>query len=116
MIEVDAHGHAHGGTHVAHGPEAISEVSKVDVNGDDTETVDVVYNQNLAAQVIGVAILEFGVALHRSVLFFRSRKILLILHSVLIGLTLAVDEQFKVLFVVLIFHREYCSKYGRQVC
>ena len=42
------------------------------------------------AQVLGIAILEFGV----------------LFHSVLIGLTLAVDEGFKVLFVVLIFHRK----------
>ena len=43
-----------------------------------------------AAQIIGIAILEFGV----------------LLHSVLIGLTLAVDEQFTILFVVIIFHRK----------
>ena len=41
-------------------------------------------------QLISVAILEFGV----------------VLHSILIGLTLAVDEDFIVLFVVLIFHRQ----------
>ena len=28
--------------------------------------------------------------------------------SVLIGLTLAVDERFKVLFIVIVFHRKYC--------
>ena len=41
-------------------------------------------------QLISVAILEFGV----------------VLHSILIGLTLAVNEDFIVLFVVLIFHRQ----------
>jgi zinc transporter 1/2/3 len=47
----------------------------------------------IAAQLVGVAILEFGV----------------VLHSVIIGLTLAVDEAFRTLFVVLIFHRKYFS-------
>ena len=42
------------------------------------------------SQIIGICVLEFGV----------------VLHSVLIGLTLAVDEDFKVLFVVLVFHRK----------
>jgi solute carrier family 39 (zinc transporter), member 1/2/3 len=43
------------------------------------------------SQIIGIAILEFGV----------------LLHSVLIGLTLAVDEDFIILFVVLIFHQTF---------
>lgn len=43
-----------------------------------------------SAQIISVAILEFGV----------------VLHSVLVGLTLAVDENFIILFVVLVFHRQ----------
>lgn len=66
----------------------------------------------IGAQVIGVAILEFGVVLHRSVPdpglltieeFFTMCGI-----SLLIGLTLAVtpDRNFKLLFVVLCFHRE----------
>lgn len=42
------------------------------------------------AQVIGIAILEFGV----------------VLHSILIGLTLAVNENFIILFIVVIFHRQ----------
>ena len=42
------------------------------------------------AQIVGVFILEFGV----------------LLHSVLIGLTLAVSNDFVTLFVVIIFHRE----------
>jgi len=45
----------------------------------------------MLTQIIGVAILEFGV----------------VLHSVLIGLTLAVAENFKVLFVVLVFHQTF---------
>lgn len=47
----------------------------------------------IVAQLIGVAILEFGI----------------VLHSIIIGLTLAVDEGFQTLFVVLIFHREFLS-------
>ncbi|KAI9507638.1 ZIP-like iron-zinc transporter [Russula earlei] len=50
-----------------------------------------VSDEDALAQLIGVAILEFGV----------------ILHSVLIGLTLAVDERFKVLFIVVIFHQMF---------
>lgn len=45
------------------------------------------------AQITGIFVLEFGI----------------LLHSLLIGLTLAVDEDFKVLFVVLVFHRT-CSQ------
>ncbi|RPD58926.1 ZIP zinc/iron transport family [Lentinus tigrinus ALCF2SS1-7] len=44
-----------------------------------------------AAQVIGIAILEFGV----------------LLHSILVGLTLAVNEEFRVLFVVIVFHQTF---------
>ena len=43
------------------------------------------------AQVIGIFILEFGI----------------LLHSFLIGLTLAVDPSFKTLFVVLVFHQMF---------
>lgn len=46
-------------------------------------------SESAAAKIIGIAILEFGV----------------VLHSVLVGLTLAVDEDFTVLFAVLVFHR-----------
>ena len=55
----------------------------------DQDAPDAV-GDSAAAQIIGIAILEFGV----------------LLHSVLIGLTLAVDEQFTILFVVIIFHRK----------
>jgi zinc transporter 1/2/3 len=43
------------------------------------------------AQLVGIAILEFGV----------------LLHSVLIGLTLAVTSDFIILFVVLVFHQTF---------
>jgi len=46
---------------------------------------------SVSAQIISVAILEFGV----------------VLHSVLVGLTLAVDENFIILFVVLVFHQTF---------
>ncbi|KAJ7181052.1 ZIP-like iron-zinc transporter [Mycena filopes] len=48
-------------------------------------------DDSAAAQIVGIAILEFGV----------------LLHSVLIGLTLAVDEGFKILFVVIVFHQTF---------
>ena len=48
---------------------------------------------SMHGQFISIAILEFGV----------------VLHSVLVGLTLAVDEDFIVLFIVLVFHRQLPS-------
>ncbi|GMK56870.1 hypothetical protein CspeluHIS016_0307100 [Cutaneotrichosporon spelunceum] len=44
-----------------------------------------------SAQLVAVAVLEFGV----------------ILHSIIIGLTLAVSEDFLVLFVVIVFHQMF---------
>lgn len=51
------------------------------------------------AQILGVAILEFGV----------------VFHSILIGLTLAVDQEFKILFIVIIFHREPLCRLASSV-
>ncbi|KAK0239067.1 ZIP-like iron-zinc transporter [Armillaria nabsnona] len=96
----DAHGHEAGG-HAAHGPEGHiahqieGNVGESKLKSSDSE-LDVEDQQHRAldsamTQIIGVAILEFGVTLH----------------SVLIGLTLAVDPDFKVLFVVLIFHQTF---------
>ncbi|KAF8327213.1 Zinc/iron permease [Cantharellus anzutake] len=48
-------------------------------------------NSDVLAQLVGVAILEFGV----------------IFHSIIIGLTLAVNEDFKTLFVVIVFHQMF---------
>ena len=71
-------------------------------------------DESAMAQLIGVGILEFGVILHRFVKPFS----LYCLPagdepssccSVLIGLTLAVNESFKILFVVIVFHRTYIS-------
>ncbi|EMD38804.1 hypothetical protein CERSUDRAFT_47146 [Gelatoporia subvermispora B] len=98
-ITHDAHGHGVGG-HAAHGPEgakseetsAVQEKYDIDL---EAEAIAAAKNgavvENPTAQIIGVAILEFGV----------------LLHSVLIGLTLAVDEEFKVLFIVIIFHQMF---------
>ena len=118
----DAHGHGLA-THAAHGPEtdkitqqsiahqgAVSEKTQDDDSAhsahggeqhypqahSDVETGKHVHHVPHAvgdsplAQIIGIAILEFGV----------------VLHSILIGLTLAVDEEFKILFVVIVFHRK----------
>jgi zinc transporter 1/2/3 len=92
----DTHGHDHR-AHAAHGPEggvpADTENKKIkDIEEDsDGEHRPAHLTSDALTQVLGVAILEFGVTLH----------------SVLIGLTLAVDEGFKVLFVVLIFHQTF---------
>lgn len=60
------------------------------------------------AQIVGISILEVGVVLHRFALYDGRCHVshLNSSSSVLIGLTLAVDPDFKILFVVLIFHRE----------
>ncbi|KAG7091802.1 hypothetical protein E1B28_008205 [Marasmius oreades] len=113
----DKHGHEAGGTQAAHRPEDDTNRAKgpfvnaekkhhhhhhhhhaYDVQAKTTTAstsapkphAHGVLNNPLA-QIIGIAILEFGV----------------VLHSVLIGLTLAVDEQFKVLFIVLAFHQTF---------
>ncbi|KAJ7278421.1 ZIP-like iron-zinc transporter [Mycena rebaudengoi] len=109
-VHHDAHGHEVG-SHAAHGPEgeasADDETSSASPHpppplplqkhehDDDIEAQHARVRHSLddsaAAQVIGIAILEFGV----------------LLHSVLIGLTLAVDEKFKILFVVIVFHQTF---------
>ncbi|KAF9443584.1 ZIP zinc/iron transport family [Macrolepiota fuliginosa MF-IS2] len=110
----DAHGHVHGG-HAAHGPEGSLVGTEIQTTKDDaTSSTDIesvgtdgaaaghshdydhhhqgnAFTDKAITQIIGVAILEFGVALH----------------SFLIGLTLAVDEKFKILFVVLSFHQTF---------
>ncbi|KAJ3527132.1 hypothetical protein NMY22_g9895 [Coprinellus aureogranulatus] len=97
----DSHGHGLG-AHASHGPEtdmtsppakekndAASDVESA--NGHHEHAVARTWSSDTATQVIGIGILEFGV----------------VLHSVLIGLTLAVDEDFKILFVVLVFHQTF---------
>ena len=80
---------------------------------DDGGHVTTISDEGAMAHLIGVAILEFGVILHRFVktfffpftVFFLREVDQPLRRSVLIGLTLAVDESFKVLFVVIVFHR-----------
>ncbi|PPQ62896.1 hypothetical protein CVT24_006294 [Panaeolus cyanescens] len=90
----DAHGHGPG-SHAAHGPEgSFDDKSKNDTNSSDVEvarTPTHPFQDSMTTQIIGVAILEFGV----------------VLHSILIGLTLAVDENFKILFIVILFHQTF---------
>jgi len=134
-LGVDPHGHQVG-SYAAHGPEADAAQDPTSGDGSDIEKLEVTkiadvghashnvrkeksfqIDEDAMAQLIGVAILEFGVVLHRHVfsLFLPcpcsycsapdvNRACFF---SVLIGLTLAVDENFKVLFVVIIFHRMY---------
>ncbi|KAG8942926.1 high-affinity Zn(2+) transporter zrt1, partial [Tulasnella sp. 419] len=95
----DVHGHAlHATQHAAHGPEGVlpddKEKQVKDITSDaeeDSHQRMVTLYSSQAAQIIGVSILEFGV----------------IFHSFLIGLTLAVDEDFKVLFIVIVFHQMF---------
>ncbi|KAF8500515.1 ZIP-like iron-zinc transporter [Gautieria morchelliformis] len=92
----DPHGHDIGpdGAHSAHGPEKLadsqsnneSDIEKRGVPADGRAVLD-----TATAQVLGIAILEFGV----------------VFHSILIGLTLAVDPEFKILFIVLVFHQMF---------
>ncbi|GLB41876.1 putative ZIP Zinc transporter [Lyophyllum shimeji] len=98
----DHHGH-NLPSHAAHGPEYNQPATPVEVpkaadekSELDSEALQHAHHantiaDNATAQIIGVAILEFGVALH----------------SILIGLTLAVDPGFKILFVVLVFHQTF---------
>ncbi|KAH7335131.1 ZIP-like iron-zinc transporter [Rhizoctonia solani] len=95
-LGVKAYGH-----HGAHGPEITQQGSthpEKMVNQSDSEIASHqpiahpgVMTHSALAQILGVAILEFGV----------------VFHSVLIGMTLAVDEDFIVLFIVLIFHQMF---------
>ncbi|KAJ7107718.1 ZIP-like iron-zinc transporter [Mycena epipterygia] len=95
-ITHDPHGH-HVGAHAAHGPESTPANVQKEKYVDDAEAQKATFtsfsniDDSAAAQIIGVGILEFGV----------------LLHSVLIGLTLAVDEGFKILFVVIVFHQTF---------
>ncbi|EKM50161.1 uncharacterized protein PHACADRAFT_264732 [Phanerochaete carnosa HHB-10118-sp] len=116
-ISHDPHGHDLG-SHAAHGPEPETQRRDRNVPGDEIDALNVPsekdglsekspreHDAELAVltsqpssvvdspltQIIGVAILEFGV----------------LLHSVLIGLTLAVTDEFITLFVVIIFHQTF---------
>ncbi|KAG1880751.1 ZIP-like iron-zinc transporter [Suillus subluteus] len=90
----DAHGHGLGAL-AAHGPEGgiPNDDSTPEKSKEDLESAHDHKHLDLGAtgQIIGVFILEFGV----------------LLHSMLIGLTLAVDPNFKILFVVIVFHQSF---------
>lgn len=63
------------------------------LNRQDSDVARVDYDSSTAegvAQLIAVGVLEFGV----------------VLHSIIIGLTLSVSDEFITLFIVIIFHRE----------
>lgn len=104
----DAHGHGLGpeGAHAAHGPEPprneptertplpIDKQTSSDLDIPATDAHDHHSHPSSTSplsQIISVTILEFGV----------------VFHSVLIGLTLAVDPDFTVLFVVIVFHQMF---------
>lgn len=88
----DAHGHTHGG-HAAHGPEGVLVGSgNGDQKDDRANSADVesigkddahnhhrgnAFTDKAITQIIGVAILEFGVALHRYLSNFLMRLIIL---------------------------------------
>ncbi|KAF8587582.1 ZIP-like iron-zinc transporter [Ramaria rubella] len=100
----DPHGHdlESEGSHAAHGPESQVPRGKSSINHHSSEAAiphqihhDDAKNEGVLddaiAQVLGIAILEFGV----------------VFHSFIIGLTLAVDPEFKVLFIVIVFHQMF---------
>ena len=64
-----------------------------DLEADDHSTNSMPSSAEAAAQLVAVGVLEFGV----------------ILHSIIIGLTLAVtgDDEFTTLFIVIIFHQMF---------
>ncbi|TBU46783.1 ZIP-like iron-zinc transporter [Dichomitus squalens] len=88
--DTDSSMHGSGG-HRPHFPEAHSDKELESGRRAQHQDTPNTLGDSATAQIIGIAILEFGV----------------LLHSVLIGLTLAVDQQFTVLFVVLIFHQTF---------
>lgn len=109
-----AHGHSH--DHSAAGAAVVAPVGQNDYPADgkapygpglsptneklpdsssvDSDSINIDYDISTsegAAQLVAVAVLEFGV----------------VLHSIIIGLTLAVTDEFTTLFVVIIFHQMF---------
>jgi zinc transporter 1/2/3 len=72
-------------SHEAHDRE------KRDLEKDDYSITSQPSSAEAAAQLVAVGVLEFGV----------------ILHSIIIGLTLAVNDEFTTLFIVIIFHQMF---------
>ncbi|KAF8512845.1 ZIP-like iron-zinc transporter [Hysterangium stoloniferum] len=89
------HGHdlGHEDAHRAHGSESVTLTTSTtrETAGCILPTEHTAFLDTAIAQIVGIAILEFGV----------------VFHSILIGLTLAVDPGFKILFVVLAFHQVF---------
>ncbi|KAF8134345.1 ZIP-like iron-zinc transporter [Boletus edulis] len=73
----------------ANSPDGASDGEKI--TSDVEEARPGQFDDSAMAQVVGIFILEFGI----------------LLHSLLIGLTLAVDPDFIVLFVVIVFHQMF---------
>ncbi|KAF8493243.1 hypothetical protein F5888DRAFT_1927142 [Russula emetica] len=98
---LDPHGHAIAvGAYTAHESRKDSTASHSHSPMGDSKQALHLTDENAMAQLIGVAILEFGVVLHRHVLF------------VLIGLTLAVDDNFKFSIVCVLEHLEMFEGLG----
>ncbi|WWC59370.1 uncharacterized protein I303_101922 [Kwoniella dejecticola CBS 10117] len=88
--------HAHSDETTAGAPitsASEKQLRKSDIESDyDNDTVNPAPTQSEAsAQLVAVAVLEFGV----------------VLHSVIIGLTLGVTDEFITLFIVIIFHQMF---------
>ncbi|CAE6501334.1 unnamed protein product [Rhizoctonia solani] len=96
----ESHGHSHDDTNghdsgssspTAANQGKIEDQSDSELGLKQRVSIQSGMSDSALAQLLGVAILEFGV----------------VFHSVLIGMTLAVDEDFIVLFIVLIFHQMF---------
>lgn len=86
-------------------PEATGVTSSHDHDHDHEYKLD----DNALAQILGVCLLEFGVIFHvgrgTTTRCRNATDLFSFSQSFVIGLTLAVDEDFVTLFVVLVFHR-----------
>ncbi|KAG6375624.1 ZIP zinc transporter-domain-containing protein [Boletus reticuloceps] len=87
---IDVHGHGQR-SDTADSPDGASDGEKITSDVEEAQPEHIHIDDSALAQVVGIFILEFGV----------------LLHSLLIGLTLAVDPGFIVLFVVIVFHQMF---------
>ncbi|WVQ97945.1 hypothetical protein IAU59_005064 [Kwoniella sp. CBS 9459] len=87
------HSHAHGDLdpQLAAISEKHQREKDVESGSDDVSVNQLPSKAEAAAQLVAVAVLEFGV----------------VLHSVIIGLTLGVTDEFITLFIVIIFHQMF---------
>lgn len=71
QVCLDTHGHQAGAGHAAHGPELNAQPAVDKVTSESHSDVEAAHSvstpidHDLLTQVVGVAILEFGVVLHR---------------------------------------------------